>query len=66
MAAAINAEIERLKRQQPDIFQNPSKYNAHMEAFQSGLWNAYIALSELSMYEAVAYNKRSSANPDHW
>ena len=64
MKSLISAELARYRAKHTDLL--PGDLARHMKAFCSGLWTAFRSLSALHVTESVAYNKKASADPDHW
>lgn len=63
---AITAEIDRIKMEQPQLYSKPREFQLYMQGYAKGVWKAHREMSELFVYESIPFNKRTSADPDHW
>jgi len=63
---AISAEVERIRLEEPGLYEDKGLLKTYMNGFSRGIWQSFSDINELSVFESVAYNKRASADPDHW
>lgn len=68
IARCIEREAARASsiEHEPLLATSPVALRAHLKAFAAGAWHACAALGDLAVFDSVAYNKRASADPDHW
>ncbi len=63
---AISAEVQRIRSEEPSLYEDKRLLKTYLNGFSRGIWQAYSDINEISVFESVAYNKRASADPDHW